>query len=580
MTRQEADSFRIPLFFSRSTTTTEANRTGNWSFIRPAYRDRTAPCSEACPCGTDIARVETLASAGRMREAWQAILMENPLPASCGRVCFHPCEAACNRGGLDEPVSINALERGIAEEAHRGKADASVGRRKPSGRKIAIIGGGPAGLSAAYFLTRLGHDCEVFESASEAGGLLRWGIPEYRLPSPVLAREIRAIENLGVRIRCNEERDLSFPFGAGGYAAVVAACGQARAIGLRVPGAELAEDGLGFLRRTRSGPATALPAGTAAVIGGGNSAIDVARTLIRRGVKPVIVYRRRREDMPAFAHEIERALAEGAGLVELEAPLCLAREGMDIRISLQKMRSLGPGPDGRHRVEAVAGATSDLVVSAVYAAVGAEADAAFQAALGVPAGIPLGRSVLVPGQIPLAFAGDLTTKDKSVSDAIASGKEAALSLDILLREGLGAIEGRLAACRIGSGSSLSMETYSGGKPAGRDRKVVRLADLNSAYFPHAARLARGAPGPAAGAGSFEEAEAGLDGAQTVAEASRCMSCGTCNDCDNCRTFCPDVAVHATGTERGIDTDHCKGCGVCVEECPRGAMTMSTEEAQR
>jgi len=607
MTRTEMDSFRIPLFFSRSETSTEANRTGNWCFVRPSYRDRTAPCSEACPCGTDIPRVETLAAKGLHAEAWRTILMENPLPATCGRVCFHPCEKACNRGELDEAISVNALERFIAEAAQAGGAATApdragggaeaIGRGKPTGKKVAVIGSGPAGLSAACFLARLGHDCEIFESADEAGGLLRWGIPEYRLPGPVLAREVKAIEGLGVKIRCGEGRDLSYPFKDKGYAAVVVACGQARALGLGVPGEELAKDGLDFLRETRretraTGAAVATRAAQAAsaggaapdarvaVIGGGNSAIDVARTLVRLGQKPLIVYRRRREDMPAFTQEVERALAEGVELLELEAPLALARDAKGIRLSLQEMRSGEPGPDGRRRVEAVKGSTSDLLVSAVYAAIGAEAEAPYEAAMQAAGALTLGRSRLVPGPLALAFTGDLTTKDKSVSDAIASGKEAALALDVLFREGADAVEARLAACRIGAGPSLSMELYLGGERSKRDGKVVHAADLNTAYFPRAARTVPHVARPAVAAGSFAEAEPGFDAAEALAEAGRCMSCATCNDCDNCRTFCPEVAVKVQDGGRDINADYCKGCGVCVEECPRGAMVMGAEETKR
>jgi len=595
MTRAEMDSFKVPLFFSRSNTSTEANRTGNWCFVRPSYRDRTAPCSEACPCGTDIPRVETLASKGLYAEAWQTILMENPLPATCGRVCFHPCEKACNRGELDEAISVNALERFISEAAQAAGAGAASGaaaaivRGKASGKKVAVIGSGPAGLSAAYFLARLGHGCEIFESADEAGGLLRWGIPEYRLPGPILAREIKALEDLGVKIRCGEGRDLSWPFKDKGYAAVVVACGQARAMGLGVPGEELAKDGLEFLRETRrdaraaGGAAAAGGAssgGKVAVIGGGNSAIDVARTLIRLGMKPLIVYRRRREDMPAFAHEIERALAEGVELMELKAPLSLARDAKGIRLSLQEMKSGEPGPDGRRRVEAVKGATSEVVVAAVYAAIGAEAEAPWETAMKAAGALALARSRLLPGPLALAFTGDLATKDKSVSDAIASGKEAALALDVLFREGAGAVEARLAACRIGAGPSLSMELYLGGERSKRDGKVVRVDDLNTAYFPRTARMVPHIARPAVAPGSFVEAEPGFDAAEALAEAGRCMSCATCNDCDNCRTFCPEVAVKVLDDGRDINADYCKGCGVCVEECPRGAMVMGAEETKR
>ncbi|HWQ10595.1 MAG TPA: NAD(P)-binding protein, partial [Holophaga sp.] len=186
MKREEAAAFKIPLFFSKSKESTDVNLTGSWSFLQPAYHDRTAPCSQACPCGTDIPRVETYANQGRYGAAWRTILMENPLPGVCGRVCFHPCEKACNRGELDAPVSINFLERFITDEAFRDGAASGITRGASKGKRVAVVGSGPAGLSAAYFLARLGYDCEVFESAPEPGGLLRWGIPAYRLPGRIL----------------------------------------------------------------------------------------------------------------------------------------------------------------------------------------------------------------------------------------------------------------------------------------------------------------------------------------------------------------------------------------------------------
>jgi NADPH-dependent glutamate synthase beta subunit-like oxidoreductase len=193
---------QLPLFIPHSSISTAVNKTGSWRFFHPKYEEKTAPCSAACPAGQDIPRIEMLASRGQLKDAWQTILNENPFPAICGRVCFHPCEGACNRANMDDPIAIHHLERFLGDAAIAGEFTADLDPRPSTGKKVAIAGAGPAGLAAAYFLTRLGYGCDVFEAASEPGGLLRWGIPAYRLPRNILDYEIRRIENAGVRIHC------------------------------------------------------------------------------------------------------------------------------------------------------------------------------------------------------------------------------------------------------------------------------------------------------------------------------------------------------------------------------------------
>jgi NADPH-dependent glutamate synthase beta subunit-like oxidoreductase len=579
MTAEELLAFRIPLFFSRSTTTTEDNRTGDWSYVQPSYRDHTAPCSEACPCGTDIPRVERLAAQGRFREAWQAILMENPLPGICGRVCYHPCEGACNRGGFDAPVAVHLLERALADQAGQDRTDPGSGRRPATGRRVAILGSGPAGLAAASFLARLGHACEIFEREPEPGGVLRWGIPTYRLPAEALAREVDAVRALGVRIHCGVAGDLGL---AERFDAVLVACGYGQSMGLGVPGADLAEDGLAFLRAVRAGTARPAASGArVAVIGGGNTAIDVARTLLRRGQHPLLVYRRRLEDMPAFFPEVQRALAEGVEVMQLYAPVALARDGAGLLLTVQGMRSLPAGPDGRAGIAPRSEPPVALPVAAVYAAVGSEATPEWRRGIEERSFQRHGRTLLAcDGPRLLAVAGDLGTgprDPKNVSEAIGSGKEAALALDICLRSGAEAVAGELAACRVGGGPSLSMEVYLGGPRARRSGRVVRFDDLNPAYFTPRERFRPPVLEPRESLGSFAEVEGGLDPEAAVGEAERCFTCGQCNDCDNCRTFCPEVAVRVDGRgRRDIAVDFCKGCGVCVEECPRGAMVLGEE----
>lgn len=586
---------RVSLLIPRSLSLTDSNKTGAWSFIQPHYEDKTAPCSEACPCGQDIPRIEHLVSKGLFASAFKAILAENPLPGVCGRVCFHPCESACNRRELDEAVTINALERFLADVAAREGIGQPAPARPAKAQHIAVVGSGPAGLAAAYFLALLGYKCDILETMPEAGGLLRYGIPSYRLPSEALARDIARIEALGVRIQLGKKIDES-SFGApkAAYDAVFIAAGKSRPATLSIPGADLAKEALVFLADIRRGKTETVDSKLpVAIIGGGNTAIDTARSLKRLGARPLIVYRRRREDMPAFAEEVEAALAEGIELMELRSPLSIAKAKDGLTLKVQTMRPAGVGKDGRGRVEPVAGEESTLQVAAVYAALGALRDEAWSIP-GKP--LALGRCAIswkgLSG-VPTAFIGDIAVGDlvpaglpaaaESVSDAIAAGKEAAIALDAYFANGADAAEAEVARCRIGGGMSVSMELHLGGPRGSRSRRVVKFADINTDYFDQQARALGPELPERVRSSSFAEVRGTLTSQEAIEQASRCFNCGTCNDCDNCRTFCPEVAIKISdgiSTERfdrRVDIDYCKGCGICVTECPRCAMIM--EETQ-
>jgi NADPH-dependent glutamate synthase beta subunit-like oxidoreductase len=594
------DELKVSLLIPRSRTSTEANRTGEWSFSRPAYRDKTAPCRAACPCATDIPRVETLVAEGRLDEALAAILEENPLPAVCGRVCFHPCESRCNRSELDEAVSVNALERFVSdreavrcdrEEVRcdrgiaRAEGPASLGDGAAAKGSVAIVGSGPAGLAAAYFMNALGYACEILEAESEAGGLLRYGIPAYRLPPAALRRDLARIEAAGARFRFRErigERDLARLRSR--FSAVIIASGHAKARSLGVPGEELAEDALGFLRRTRLGgsepghsSARTGARGKVAVIGGGNTAIDAARSLVRLGCEATIVYRRRRADMPAFPEEVEAAIDEGVELVETAVPIRLERSPAGISLSVQATRPEGAGLDGRPSFVPVHGEVRVLEVAAALCAVGAEAAEPWMKPRESALSLRRCAIELDGPAAPLAFVGDLRGPRETVADAVASGKEAAIALDALFRSGRDSIAGETERCRVGDGEGLSMAAYMGGPKAAPSRRVVAFRDLNTDYF----RLSPRKVGPVIPADrardAFAEARDGLAREDAIAQASRCLSCGRCNDCDNCRTFCPELAVRATPErEREIDEYHCKGCGLCAAECPRSAIEMEVQ----
>ena len=280
-----------PLFMPRTYLTTESNKTGSWRFLRPRYDEKTSPCSATCPAGEDIARIEMLATQGLFKEAWETILRENPFPSVCGRVCFHPCEGQCNRREFDTAVAIHSLERFLADTAIRYGIKPDLEKRSSQKQKIPVIGAGPAGLSAAWFLSMLGYACHVFEASAEAGGVLRWGIPLYRLPLNALRHDIQQIESRGVTIYTGKpvspdalekmKKD---------YDAVFIGCGHGRGMSMKVPGEDLKEvsEGLDFLRKIREGE-TPPCRGVSAIIGGGNTAIDVARSVESLGGKALLL---------------------------------------------------------------------------------------------------------------------------------------------------------------------------------------------------------------------------------------------------------------------------------------------------
>ncbi len=574
---------QISLLIPCSSQTTESNKTGSWRFLRPLYDEKTSPCSAACPAGEDIARIEMLAAQGLFKEAWETILRENPFPSVCGRVCPHPCEDVCNRGEFDEPIAIHTLERFLADTASRYDLKPGLQRLAAKKQKIAVVGGGPSGLAAAYFLALLGYACDVFEAMPEAGGVLRWGIPLYRLPLTALRYDISQIETQGVHIRTGQKAGKDFPRDAlNGYDAVFLGCGHSRAAELGISGEEIgAIKGLDFLKRIRQGDAFSL-SGLSAVIGGGNTAIDVARSIIRLGGKALILYRRRRRDMPAFEREVGMAMEEGVLLRELVAPVKLAVDGGQYVLTLQEMKISGEDSRGRAQILPVEGQSSEIRVEHVFkAAGGGPAEDWFNPSGKAGRSLAMTNALLIaPERGPvLVFGGDLTNETKSVAHAVLSGKQAAISLDILFQEGFAAIEPKLAACRVGQGPALSIEIYMGGERRLRNPHIVDYGEINTDYFQFQPRLSQPRLLREERLRSFEEIDLKISANLAIREAGRCFNCGICNQCDNCYMFCPDIAVlrERGGEPHRINYDYCKGCGLCVVECPRNAMTLKEEE---
>lgn len=571
-----------PLFMPRTYLNTESNKTGSWRFVRPRYDEKSSPCSAACPAGEDIARIEMLATQGLFKEAWETILLENPFPSVCGRVCFHPCEDLCNRREFDAAVAIHSLERFLADTAIRYGIKPDLEKRTPRKQKIAVVGAGPAGLSAAWFLTLLGYSCQVFEAFAEAGGILRWGIPAYRLPLTALRHDIKQIEEQGVSIVTGKPVTTEI-LGAlkKDFDAVFMACGHGRGTAMNVPGEDLkgVGEGLDFLRQIREGQTPACK-GVSAVIGGGNTAVDVARSIVRLGGKALLLYRRRRRDMPAFEPEVEMALTEGVELQELVAPVAVAQEGGKLLLTVQEMMIAGE-ENSRGRIVPDHGKTRDIRVDRAFKAIGAEVleawhepDAADREML------RLTHTVLDrrwTGAV-LVFGGDLTNATKSVVHAVASGKQAAIALDILFQEGVEAVVPKLEACRVGDGRSLSMELYLGGERRLRNTHVVRYEEINTDHFQFMPRVTQPRLLKEERARSFEEIDLKISAQLAMKEAERCFNCGLCNQCDNCFIYCPDSSVirERDHQARQINYDYCKGCGLCVVECPRNAMSLGEE----
>jgi NADPH-dependent glutamate synthase beta subunit-like oxidoreductase len=571
-----------PLFMPRTHLSTLGNKTGSWRFARPRYDEKTSPCSAACPAGEDIARIEMLATQGLFKEAWETILLENPFPSVCGRVCFHPCEDLCNRREFDAAVAIHSLERFLADTAIRYGIKPDLEKKPSRKQKIAVVGAGPAGLSAAWFLTLLGYSCRVIEASAEAGGILRWGIPAYRLPLTALRHDIHQIEAQGVSILTESPvtaevlETLKKDFDA-----VFMGCGHGRGMAMHVPGEHLTgvAEGLDFLRQIREGQAPACQ-GVSAVIGGGNTAVDVARSIVRLGGKALLLYRRRRRDMPAFDPEVEMALEEGVELQELLAPVTVAKEGEKILLTLQEMMIAGE-ENSRGRIVPDHGKIRRIPVDRVFKAIGAQAlevwhepDPAYQEMLRLSHTVLESRGT---GAV-MVFGGDLTNATKSVVHAIASGKQAAMALDALFQEGIGGVVPKLEACQVGDGRSLSMEVYLGGQRRLRNPHVVRYGEINTDHFQFSPRITQPRLLREERARSFEEIDLKISAQLAMKEAERCFNCGLCNQCDNCYIYCPDTSVILEGDHQGrhIDYDYCKGCGLCVVECPRNAMSLGEE----
>ena len=554
------------------------NKTGAWRAQRPFYEDKTPPCSAACPVGNDIVAFIQRMTEGDFEGAWNLIKEENPFPGICGRVCFHPCESKCNRGDYDEAIAIHALERFVSDFASslNKKIQKTPGVRKG---KIAVIGSGPAGMSCAYHLARLDYDVTVFESSSLPGGMLREGIPSYRLPKDVLDREISDIQALGAEIRTG------IPFGENlkldglkDYQAIFIATGAHRSRGLHIPGekGKSVFSGLDLLKKINLSKKVKL-GDKIAVIGGGNTAIDVARSVIRMGKKATILYRRSKEEMPAFEDEMVDAIEEGVKIRYLVNPIHIQQKDSIKRLECQRMELGEKDESSRRRPVPISNSNFFIEADNVIIAAGEEIEVSF-----LPKGMEKREGIVLAQRdgstgIKGIFAGgDLTSNQRTVAHAIGSGKKAALAIDCYLK-GKDSEEA-LRQILIGEGPSISIFRHLHPEERRMNPHVVTFEELNTDYFEPSKRRRESKGVVKKRTKGFGEVTSGFTDGSALEEAERCFSCGTCNGCENCYVFCPDASIMKTEEvfSRQVDYDFCKGCGICFSECPRGAISLREE----
>lgn len=566
-----------------SQTSTLASRTGSWKYIRPVYQDRVAPCCESCPVGIDVEGYLNLLREGRVEDACDVLVRENPMPAVTGRVCHHPCETTCNRRQFDEGVSVHAIERALGD--HVLETVPAKAPRK-SCASVGIVGSGPAGLACAYHVARLGYSVTVFEAAREAGGMLRLGIPEYRLPREVLDKQIEWIRAQGVTIECGTRIGTDVPWWSllGSFDAVFLSMGAQQSKPLGVPGEGLGgvQSGLAFLREVNGGARPQLGR-RVVVVGGGNTAMDCARTALRLGSEATVLYRRTRAEMPAIADEVEEAEREGVQFVFLAAPVrLLSANGRVSAIDCQRMELGPPDDSGRRAPVPIANDRFTLQADTVLSAIGEspELDALPAEIERVAAGM-LTDEYGGTTRAAVFAGGDAARQPRTVADALGAGKRAAIGIDQYLRlVGGRALEGPgTAALRYGRRGNLSITAWRSDDPISRTapvNEVVTYEELNTNHFLHAPRRRDGRLDAPANGRRFAEVNLGLDLEAALEEARRCFNCGVCNRCDVCLVFCPDVAISRSNGGYAVALDYCKGCGVCAVECPRGAIAMTRE----
>ena len=537
------------------------NKTGSWRYMRPVYRNKLPPCNHSCPANEDIQGYLSLVKQGRFQQAWELIRRSNPFPAVLGRVCDHPCELACNRRRFDETIAIHNVERFLGDYGLTLPGEGKIRDRR--GEKIAVIGSGPAGLSCAYHLAKMGYPVTVFEALSVPGGMLAVGIPEYCLPKEVLAAEINAIERLGIDIQTNvaigSKQSLDDLLRQG-YKAIFIATGAHKSMKLGLSGEEKdgVVDALSFLREVNLGNRVSI-GDKVTVIGENNVAVTAARVSIRLGAKYVsIICRQSKIDVPNRDEEVKAAEEEGVHIVYLAAPSNILGEGRVAGLECIRMR-LGEADKGRGaRLTPIKGSEFVIDVDTVITAVGRTPDLTLinhELKTSPQGTLIVDASTLATNKPGIFAGGDVTGGRATVAWAIGAGKRASVSIERYIR-------------------GERLEVFREKTP------IASFKDLNLAYFQSSPGAQISRLPVADRIKGFAEVEGGFTESVAIEETERCFSCGVCNGCDNCWLVCPDVAISRKNGEYQVNYDYCKGCGLCEEECPRGAITMEEEAKWR
>ncbi len=540
---------QLPFAITLDPGTSLANETGSWRTERPLYVDRLPPCNNACPAGENIQKWLFHAEEGDYERAWQVLMQDNPLPGIMGRVCYHPCEDACNRAQVDEAVGIHVIERFLGRMAWEQKWKPEFDTA-PSGKRVLVVGAGPSGLSAAYHLTRLGHSVTIREAGPMAGGMMRFGIPKYRLPRDVLDWEAQRILDMGVELELNTKvDDIEAAFEKDGFDAVFVAVGAHLAKRIDIPAHAAGKilDAVSVLRDMEAGEEPPQLGRRVIVYGGGNTAMDVARTAKRLGVEePMIVYRRSRKEMPAHDFEATEAEEEGVMIHWLRT----IKQIDETTFTVEKMKideNGRPHPTGEMET---------IEADTLILALGQDVDTSF---LETVAGVEVARDGVVAvndqmmtGRDGLFAGGDMVPAERTVTVAVGHGKKAARNIDAWLRG----------------------ERYE----RGVKHDLAEFDKLNTWYYDDAPQTMQPQLDPVRRQSGFEEVLQGLNEDNALYEARRCLSCGNCFECDNCYGICPDNAIIklGPGSRFKFNYDYCKGCGMCAAECPCGAIKMVAE----
>ncbi|MCP9270953.1 NAD(P)-binding protein [Mycolicibacterium arenosum] len=515
---------------------------------RPVYVDLLPPCNAGCPAGENIQAWLAHATAGRHEAAWRQLVADNPFAAIHGRVCYHPCETVCNRNQLDSSVAIHSVERFLGDLATASGWTFDP-PPAPTGKRVLVIGAGPSGLSAAYHLACRGHRVEVRDAGSNPGGMMRYGIPSYRLPRDVLDAEVDRIAAMGVTFTCDHRiEDLAAERDAGGFDAVFVAVGAHLAKRVDIPSGDAGRmvDAVSFLHDVADGARPAIGRHVA-VYGGGNTAMDAARVARRLGAEDaVIVYRRTREQMPAHREEAEDAEREGVRVNWLRT--VTAFDGPELRVEVMELDESGfPRPTGRFET---------LAADTLIMALGQETESAFMRTLpGVEFdtdGSVRVSETLMTGCPGVFAGGDMVPGERTVTVGVGHGRKAAGHIDAWLRS-------------VPSVASPKHPT-------------ATFDALHPWYFGDAARRRQPELPPQTRTENFAEVVGGLTGTEATFEAGRCLSCGNCFECDGCLGACPENAVIKLGIGRRyeFDYDACTGCAACADQCPVHAIEMFPE----